>query len=680
MGRRIGVDVGGTFTDVVLYDDTAAVTLERTKVLTSAERPGEVIREAFQRLGVEAPELELFIHATTLVTNLIIERDGAKVGLLTTRGFRDVLEIGLSYRPEPYNLGRAKTPPLVPRPLRREIDARIGPRGQVIRPLDPACVRTEVEELLALGAEAIAIAFLHSYANPAHEQLARETIAESHRELLVSISSEIDPQVREYQRTSSTVLNAYAMPAVAAYVDKLERDVATPPRSTFYMHSGGGVVPPSHVRARPIDLVLSGPSAGVLAASYLGEQLGLPNLMTLDIGGTSCDVCLIEDGRAQERDSIDVEWGVPLRVRCIDVNSVGAGGGSIAWVDTGGALRIGPQSAGANPGPACYGFGGTEPTVTDANLVLGLLDPKQFLGGRIELDVDAARRSLLGLSSTLGLDPAEVAEGVHRIATANMAQAVREITVQKGIDPRMFVLVAFGGAGGQHAISVATEMEMHAVLFPPLASTLSAFGLLTADLKTTEQRAFLQPLVGDMEHTEEVFDELRAQALRSLGVEGEVVERRFAQIRYVGQTHELAVPMAPAGWSGMGTAFEDAHERMYGTRLGDPMEVVALGVSVVRELPKLTLPPFTPEPGSPRLEPTEVEGVGSVTSLSRTHLPPGTELAGPCVVYEVDSTVYVPEGWRGTVGSFAEILCESTLVSSPEVGRDGPSAAGGAFE
>ncbi|HKP19144.1 MAG TPA: hydantoinase/oxoprolinase family protein [Gaiellaceae bacterium] len=655
------MDVGGTFTDVVLYDDSGTATLARTKVLTSAERPGEVIKEAFAVLGVAPEELELFIHATTLITNLIIERRGATVGLLTTKGFRDVLEIGLSYRPEPYNLQREKTSPLVPRPLRRELDERVGPRGDVIRPLDPAAALREVEALADLGADAIAISLLHSYANPVHERLARDAIAGAHPDLLVSISSEIDPQVREYERTSSTVLNAYAMPAVASYLDKLERDVATPAKSSFYMHSGGGVVPPAHVRARPIDLVLSGPSAGVLAASYLGEQLGLQDLMTFDIGGTSCDVCLIEDGHARERDAIDVEWGVPLRVRCIDVISVGAGGGSIAWVDVGGALRIGPQSAGAHPGPACYGFGGVEPTVTDANLVLGLLDPNRFLGGRIVLDLEAARRSLAGVAATLGVGEAEAAEGIHRIATANMAQAVRAITVQKGIDPRKFVLVAFGGAGGQHAIAVATEMEIRSVLFPPLASTLSAFGLLTADLKTTEQRAYLQPLAGEMADTKPLFVDLRRQALESLGLaaDAEVAERRFCQIRYVGQTHELAVPLPEEGWSAMPAAFEDAHERMYGTRLGDPLEVVALGVTVVRMLPKLSLPPFRPDHGDAGLEPTQIQGLGAVASLSRPQLAPGTEVVGPCVLYEVDSTIFVPAGWQGRVGAFGEILCST---------------------
>jgi N-methylhydantoinase A len=668
LGRRIGVDVGGTFTDVVLYNESSQ-SLSRAKVLTSTQRPGQVIHEAFERLEVDAGELELFIHATTLVTNLIIERRGAVVGLLTTKGFRDVLEIGLSYRPEPYNLLRAKTPPLVPRPLRRELRERVGPDGRELEPLDPAEVLAETKTLIDQGVEALAITFLHSYANPAHEQEARDAIRTTYPDLPVSISSEIDPQVREYQRTSSTVLNAYAMPAVGAYVDNLDREVKTPPDTAFYMHSGGGVVPPSHVRSRPIELVLSGPSAGVLAASYFGEHLGLRELMTFDIGGTSCDVCLIEDGQAQERDGIDVEWGVPIRVRCIDVTSVGAGGGSIAWIDEGGALRVGPQSAGASPGPACYGFGGTEPTVTDANLVLGLLDPNRFLGGRIVLDRQAADQALTGLAESLAMDTAEIAEGVHRIATASMAQAVRAITVQKGIDPRNFVLVAFGGAGGQHAISVATEMEISRVLFPPLASTLSAFGLLTADLRTTHQRAFLRPLPDDTNESEPIFKDLRAQALHSLGIPAKtaVHERRFCHIRYVGQTHELAIPMTKAGWGVIDTAFEDAHARMYGTRMGDPLEVVALGITLVRNLPKISLSTFEPEHGTPELEPTPFHGLGSVAGLSRVHLGPGTEVAGPCILYEVDSTIFVPAGWRGAVGQFGEILCErDAAVGTPD--------------
>ena len=657
MSKRIGVDVGGTFTDVVLYDESTG-RLDRTKVLTSVERPGEVIHEALDRLEVSAAELSLFFHATTLVTNLIIERNGATVGLLTTRGFRDVLEIGLSYRPEPFNLLRPKAPALVARPRRRELDERLDPHGEVIVPLDRQQVLDEVASLVAGGVDAVAIVFLHSYANPTHEREARDAVKEAFPELLVSISSDVDPQVREYQRTSSTVLNAYTMPAVARYVEKLEASVTTPVDGMFYMHSGGGVAPPDRVRSRPIELVRSGPSAGVLAASYLGERLGLRDLMTFDIGGTSCDVCLIEDGEARERDSIDVEWGVPIRVRCIDVTSVGAGGGSIAWIDSGRALRVGPQSAGASPGPACYGRGGTEPTVTDANLLLGILDAGRFLGGRISLDREAALASVSSLADEVSVTPEEVALGIHRIATANMAQAVREITVQKGIDPRGFTLVAFGGAGGQHAVEVASEMEIRSVLFPPLASVFSAFGLLTASLRTTEQRAFLRLLGEQGNEADDVFAELATHAREALGENGGagLTEQRFCHLRYLGQTHELAIPLND-GWEGLREAFEDAHERMYGTRLGDPVEVVAVGSTLARSLPTIDLPEVEPENGDPVLGQTEVVGVGEIPAIARARLSPGAEVDGPCVLYEADSTIFLAEGWRGRIGRLGELLC-----------------------
>ncbi len=658
MAKRIGIDVGGTFTDVVLYDEDAN-RLSRTKLLTAVDRPGEVIREALERLDSSAEELSLLFHATTLVTNLIIERRGATVGLLTTRGFRDVLEIGLSYRPEPFDLLRPKLPPLVPRPLRRELDARVGPDGEELVPLDPRQVVDEVSSLVDAGVEAIAIAFLHSYANPAHERAARDAILVDFPELAVSISSEVDPQIREYERTSSTVLNAYAMPEVARYVRKLAASMSATPGRTFYMHSGGGVAPPARVQSRPVELVLSGPSAGVLAAAYLGERLGLPDLMTFDIGGTSCDVCLIEGGTARERDSFDVEWGMPIRVRCIDVTSVGAGGGSIAWIDAGRALRVGPRSAGGSPGPACYGFGGTAPTVTDANLVLGLLDAGRFLGGRIELDREAALAAMATLSDELDVGPEELASGIHRIATANMAGAVREITVQRGIDPRGFTLVAFGGAGGQHAIDVAEEMELRSVLFPPLASTLSAFGLLTASLRTTEQRACLGLLADGLADADEIFAELRVTAAAGLGEANgsELTERRFCHLRYLGQTHELTIPLDD-GWDGMREAFEDTHERMYGTRLGDPVELVAVGATLSRSLPRADLPAIEPEPGDPLLGTTALVGVGEVPALARPRLAAGTVVEGPCILYEVDSTIYVADGWRGRIGELGELLCE----------------------
>ena len=658
MRGRLGVDVGGTFTDVVISDrDTGE--LRRTKVLSAPEHAGAVIHEALTRLEAKPEELDLFIHATTLVTNLIIERRGAKVGLLTTRGFRDILEIGLSFRPDPYNLQWDKTPPLVDRPLRREVSERLAADGTVLEPLNATQLLSEVGELVKAGVDSIAIALLHSYANPDHERQARELIVETYRHIQVSISSDIDPQVREYERTTTTALNAYAMPAMRTYVETLQRDVRTPQGATFYMHSGGGVVPPERVVARPIELVSSGPSAGALGAAYLGRRLGLKDLITFDIGGTSCDVCLIEDGQLRERDQIEVEWGVPLRVRCIDVTSVGAGGGSIAWRDSGGALRVGPQSAGAHPGPACYGFGGTEVTVSDANLLLGMLDPERFLGGRIKLDLTAAKRVIGDLAKQFEMTPEEVAAGVRRIAIASMAQAVRTITVQKGIDPRGFSLLAFGGAGGQHAIEVAEEMEIQRVVFPPYASTFSAFGLLTADLRASERMAFLHVLPEGIDGAEDVFRELRRRAVLAIGAEsGALTEQRFCHLRYFGQTHELAIAMPASGWSGVPGTFEEAHERMYGTRLGDPIEVVALGVTATVMLSPVSMPTMGTKSEPADVGVTSIHGVvGPVKTYSGPKLAPGSTIAGPSLLYEEDSTIYIPSGWTAQMGELGELVC-----------------------
>lgn len=658
MNGRLGVDVGGTFTDVMLFEP-GTKKLRRTKVLSAPERAGSVIQEALGRLETQADQLSLFIHATTLVTNLIIERRGAKVGLLTTSGFRDILEIGLSFRPDPYNLQWDKTVPLVDRPLRREVNERLDPEGTVLEPLNAAQLLQETDELVRAGVESVAIVFLHSYANPAHERQAKELIEETYPQLQVSISSDVDPQVREFERTATTALNAYAMPAMRAYVERLQREVNPPEGAMFYMHSGGGVVPPGRVIARPIELVSSGPSAGALGAAYLGKRLGLGDLITFDIGGTSCDVCLIEGGEVTERDQIEIEWGMPLRVRCLDVTSVGAGGGSIAWRDAGGALRVGPRSAGANPGPVCYGFGGTEPTVSDANLVLGLLDPDRFLGGRIKLDRAAALKAVGELASQFSMSAPDVAAGIRRIAIANMAQAVRAITVQKGIDPRGFSLLAFGGAGGQHAIGVAEEMEIERVVFPPYASTFSSFGLLTADLRASEQMAYLHVLPDGIEGSEGVFRELRRRAAVAIGMDAsQLAEQRFCHLRYLGQTHELAIMMPASGWAGVPVAFEEAHKRLYGTQLGDPIEMVALGVTVTERLPAISLPKPHKKSGSANLGTAGIHGVdGPVQMYSLPHLAEDSQISGPAVLYEEDSTIYIPTGWVGRYGELGELVC-----------------------
>ncbi len=657
---RLGVDVGGTFTDVMAVDG-ATGELRRTKVLSDPLKGGKVIREALDRLQITMEDLNLLIHATTIVTNLIIERRGARVGLLTTTGFRDVLEIGLSFRPDPYDLQWEKAPPLVERPLRRDVVERVAPDGTVVEPLDTAELVVEVEALVSAGVEAIAIVFLHSYANPAHEMQARDIINEAFPDLDVSISSEVDPQAREYERTTTTVLNTYARPAMRAYAERLSAELSTPSEGMFYMHSGGGVVPPSRAAARPVELVSSGPSAGAIAAAHLGAHLGIPDIITFDIGGTSCDVCLIQDGQLQERDEIEIEWGVPLRVRAIDVTSVGAGGGSIAWSDEGGAMRVGPRSAGGNPGPACYGLGGEAPTITDANLILGILDADRFLGGRMPLDRAASEAAFAPLAAEFGSSVGEVAGGARRIAVANMAQAVRAITVQKGIDPRGFTLVAFGGAGGQFAIDVADEMEIDRVIFPPFGSTFSAFGLLTANLKASERMAFMHVLPDGTEAAEQIFRQLHQRAVDGLDQpmdSSAIEEQRYCHLRYLGQSHELTIPFPEGGWAAVPTEFERAHERMFGTRLGDPIETVALGVTVTRKLAQTTIPGMHAAQGAADMGTTHVLGVDDLVRVyARPNLEAGRSVQGPAVVYEEDSTIYIPGGWFGLVGDIGELTC-----------------------
>jgi len=481
--KRVGVDIGGTFTDLVVLDEETGA-LERIKTLTTPRAPEDGFLKAVAEGQVGLDDVSHFLHGTTLVTNLIIERTGAKLGLITTEGFRDVLEIQRSYRSDLYDLQWDKPKALVPRHLRLTINERIGADGTILREVNADQAREIVRRLLNEGVEAIAVCLLNAYANPINEQTVARIIQEMAPRIALSLSSEVDPRIREYERVSTTVLNAYAMPRMHLYMSRLERALKRN-EGIKYMHSGGGVIPSATAERFPIQLLYSGPAAGVLAGRFLASTLGVPNLCTIDMGGTSLDVCLIRDGEPDSRDTIEVEWGIPARTQSIDIHSIGAGGGSIVWFDAGGALRVGPESAGSDPGPACYGRGGVRPTVTDANLILGILNPAGLLGGKLRLDRTQADAALLPIADKFGVSVEKAAAGIYRIVTANLAEAIRDVTVKRGTDPRDFVLVAFGGAGGQHAAAVAREMEMKGAIFPRNASTFSAFGLLTADLKNS---------------------------------------------------------------------------------------------------------------------------------------------------------------------------------------------------
>ena len=637
--------------------------LSRTKTLSDGEDLGATFSRAAAELGVSPASLDLLIHGTTVVTNLVLERDGAEVGLITSEGFRDVLEIGWSFREDAYDLQWTKFRALVPRDRRLEVAERVGPDGKVEGPLDENGVRRAARALVESGVEAIAICFLHAYANPAHERLARRIVGEVAPDLPCTISSEVDPRLGEYERVSTTVLSAYATPRLGEYVDGIEEWVGEG-RTAYFMQSEGGVIPAQAVRNTPTALVLSGPAAGVLATCHVGRLMGLGDLISMDVGGTSADVCIVRDGEAGLREVLEIEPGVPLRSASLDVAAVGAGGGSIAWVDEGEALRVGPASAGASPGPACYGRGGAEPTVTDANVVLGITNAEGLLGGRLEGDPKLAHDALAALGARLGVTAGEAALGVYRIVNATMAQAIRTLTVQRGIDPRDFTLVAFGGAGGQHAVEVAREMQIPRVVFPLHPSTFSALGLLTADVQTTRTHPTIAPLgeTGEAD-VEPLFADLERQTGAALGDAGDGREplfRRFADLRYAGQVHSIRTATPVWDRERIGTDFEDLHETRYGTRLGDQLQVVNVGITARLELAK---PQFGDGPagdGEPAVlrETLVTLDDAEIPVIDRRSLGAGTRLPTPCLVEEVDSVLYLPGGSEAVTDELLNVVCE----------------------
>lgn len=645
---KVGCDVGGTFTDLVALGEDGVMRLG--KALNSGTGPAEGTLTALRAAGAQPEEVTEFSHGTTTVTNLLIERTGATVGLITTRGFRDILEIQYSFRERTFAAHYRKEPALVPRHLRLEVGGRIERDGTESEPLDRAEVEAACRALLDAGVECLAVSLYNAYANPAHERAVADVWREVAPGRPVTVATEVDARMGEYERVSTATLNASAVPAMRAYAEELRSAISAP---TLYMHSAGGVVTPPDAAERPIQLALSGPAAGVLAARQVARELGIGDVITLDMGGTSCDVCLIRDGELRERDTFDVAFGVPARVRSIDISTVGAGGGSIGWVDSGGALQVGPRSAGALPGPACYGRGGTEPTVTDANLVLGILGGEGLLGGRLALDRDAAETALQGLGAHFGVDAVGAAKAIHQIVNANMAQAVRQVTVRHGIDPRSCALVAFGGAGGQHATGVADELGIATVVIPAHSSVLSAVGLLTADVRVSETRTLLEPVafVATAE-ADAVFEELRGEAAARLADTDvpDLLTERWVGVRYADQWHELPLPVAGDPGS-LAERFEAEHERRFGTRLADPVEVVDCWVTLVGLRPDVAIgtaasaeaPP--PSAASTR----ELQLVGAeVPVVTRDDLAAAdtTGIAGPLLVEEGSTVTVVPSARR----------------------------------
>jgi len=686
---RVAFDIGGTFTDVVIAGANGR--LFTYKILTLPDSVGvDVGRCIADALGQQpGSHVVSLVHGTTVASNAVLEGKGAITGLITTKGFRDELEIRRLGRPGVYDVFWERTPPLIPRRRRLEVSERVKVNGEVDTPLDTDEVCAALHTLRTHGVEAIAVSFLHSYVNPGHERRAIALVRELLPEVMVCASSEVLPEIREYERTSTTALNAYLMPVVSRYLNQLETQLRQYHPSLLIMQSNGGVMTAEHARRRPVHMIESGPAAGALAAASLAREIGLSQAVAFDMGGTTVKACLIENGQAVETAEGEVGAGIniasrlskgagyALRVPMYDIAEVGAGGGSLAWVDEGGALRVGPRSAGAVPGPACYGRGGTTPTITDANVVLGYMNPQGIAGGTVAIDVSAARAAIeQDLCQRLGLTVQNAAYGVYQVANATMMRAIRAVTTERGRDPREFTLIAFGGAGPIHATALAASLGISRVYVPLFPGLFSALGLLLADLRYD----YVQSVAGRLDSIDPVlllreFDGLTARAREEvfredIGVGGVQLER-FIDLRYTRQSSELTLKIpgvvVPELRQILTEAFHAEHERTYGYRReSDPIAVVSLRLKAtaparstgLRELGES----FTRSKSDGNgLHVTRHAYFGPQSGERQTPIlrradVVGKSTAGPLIVEEFDTTVVVPPGWQAEVDAYGNIV------------------------
>jgi len=671
--EAIGIDIGGTFIDVVLAGEGEA---QLVKMSSTPEAPHRAVLDGLERLierGLLRPSgVRWIAHGSTVATNALLEGTWARTALITTRGFRDVLEIGRQDRPHLYDLSFDRPKPIVPRDLRFELSERVDAEGSVVTSLDLKELSALIPRLREARVEAIAVVFLFSYLNPSHEQRVGRLLCES-LDVPVTLSSEVLPEFREYERTSTTVICAALRPVIGRYLSELERGAGRCglPTSWRIMQSGGAVTDRRNAEQQPVRILLSGPAAGVQGARAVGELAGVRGLITMDMGGTSCDVSLIRDGALTRTTSGSV-GGHPVAQRMIGIHTIGAGGGSIAWIDTGGALRVGPQSAGAVPGPACYGRGGRLPTVTDAHTVLGHLRPEFPLGGLPMLDVEASQTAVGTIAEPLSLSVEDAAEGILEVADAAMERAIRVISIERGHDPREYALLAFGGAGPLHAVSIARRLSIPRVLVPATAGVLSAFGLLVSEVGYDASRSIVRRLSSlDAEDVLGVADDLRhqgADVLRSQGFEDSAI--RFAvsaDLRYVGQSHELNVPLpepqeASGVFEALAGSFHAEHETRFGHSDADEeTELVTLRVRAVAPSALSEVPWFTAAEGfEAKAAAARFRGVGTVETrvLHRGSLNEGMEVGGPAIVIGEDATLLVPPGVAGRCDRAGTILLE----------------------
>ncbi len=685
---RIGIDIGGTFTDLVAMDEEKG-TLRIVKLSSTPADPSEaflrIIKKCLQDFDLAPADAAYLVHGTTVATNTIIEQKGARTAFITTTGFRDIFEIARQIRSELYTLFGDKPPSLIPRHLCFEAEERMDARGQVIQPLDMNSVAHLVSRLRDEKVESAVICLLHSYANAAHEQAVAEAVARELPEVALSLSSTLCPEMREYYRASTTAINGVVMPVVSRYIHRLESRLAELGfhNGLHLMTSSGGIISSEVARKEPVHLIESGPAAGVTAVAYYGEMTGHKNLISFDMGGTTAKLGLVESGKLRIAPNFEVgsaaiannrSAGYPVRTPVVDLVEIGAGGGSLAWIDEGGSLRVGPKSAGADPGPACYGKGQTLPCITDAHVFLGRINPKGFIGGERELRRDLSERAIQALADRLGLDAWATANGILEIANASMVSAVRLISVQRGFDPRKFILVGYGGAGPLHANAIAEELDIEKTLIPMSPGLTSALGLLVGDIKHDFKRTYLRKFAEfDPTNALTVWEEFQAKGKAILSSEG-VAENNMAfarqlDVRYCGQSYELTIPcpegpLDTAALAHIRQSFFDQHRNVYGYAAEDePIEVVNLATTAtgrIRRPALRSLEPGDGDPASARKDERDAYfaacGVVRCSIYDRYKLRQADIVKGPAIIEEYDSTVVLNPGYQAEVDEFANLL------------------------
>lgn len=679
MSLRVGVDTGGTFTDLVAHDDeNGAITVHKTS--STPSDPGKAIIDGLNELLVKAgnrdiAEVGYFAHGTTVGTNALLTVRGVRTGLITTRGFRDLLELGRGRRPDMYDLQADKPQPFVPRDLRREVTERVRHDGRIETPLDREEVRAIARDFRSQGVRAIAVCLLYSYLVPDHELAIGEVIAEEYPEAYVSLSHVVLPEFREYERLSTVVTNAYIGPVMAEYLARLRENLVAAGLTCVphVTQSNGGVIPFEAAEQLPVRLVLSGPSTGVVGAAAICAAAGVRDIITFDVGGTSSDVSLVQASVPKVATGMELDHR-PIRSPMIDIHTVGAGGGSIAWIDSGGHLRVGPQSAGAFPGPACYG-NGEDATVTDANVVLQVLNPDYLLNGELKIDKTASWRAVQRIADQLGMSVPETAQGIIRVVTANMARAIRVISVQRGYDPRDYALVPFGGAGPLHASRLAAELGCATIVVPEVPGAQSALGLLMTEIRADFSHTRVIPAESSRAaDITALYAKLAEEADAWFDEEGISPERRGiarrAEMRYAGQNYELGVDVPEGTLSAESLAivragFEAAHDRLYGYTLpGEPIQLITARAQAIADVPRAeisstsgrTTPSIDAQVASRETYFSEFGQFVTTPVYDRRLLAPGSEFAGPAIVEQMDTTTLILPGDRCTVDDYRNLV------------------------